>query len=129
MPRKTSGSRTTRPEEPAAQPDSSSVRSVAAVVPTGNRRESLEAIRDRLAAETDDTTWTKHKEECSCVCGMGDGRLLVALAKELRAVMEEIASLAEPEGASKLDGIVASVAGIDDLRRRRATRVAGAAGP
>lgn len=102
--------------------------SIATVTPRGDRKASLLAIRDRLAAETDDTLWTKHKNECSCVCGMGDGRLLVALVKQLSAVMAEIEEIKEPEGASALDGIVASVASVDEYRRRRGARVAGAAG-
>lgn len=95
---------------------------VALVVPQGDRLASLVALRDRLAFETDDTLWAKHKRECNCQCGMGDGRLLVALVKELRAVIAEIDSLPEREGRSKLDDIVASVASLDGHRRSRAPR-------
>jgi hypothetical protein len=93
-------------------------KTIAEVVPDGTRVESLIAIRDRLAFETDDTLWTKHKEECSCVCGMGDGRLLVSIVKELRAVLEELDALSVGVEASKSD----------DLAARRAARLADAAG-
>lgn len=91
---------------------------IAEVVPAGDRRMSLEAIRDRLAAETEDTLWQRHKEECVCVCGMGDGRLLVALVKELRAVIAEVEALpnAKEQSAS------------DQLAARRADRIAKASG-
>jgi hypothetical protein len=89
---------------------------IAAVIPKGDRRESLVAIRDRLAEETNDTLWAKHKRECNCQCGMGDGRLLVALTKRLSEVLAEIAALPEPSGVSKLDRLA------DELAPRRATR-------
>lgn len=89
---------------------------IAEVAPGGDRRATLVAIRDRLAAETDDTLWMRHKDECSCVCGMGDGRLLVALVKELRAVEAELAALPVDEGATDLDRLA------DELAPRRAKR-------
>lgn len=132
MPRRTSGSRTgsATPAAAAAAPSnsSSSADSVAAVVPKGNRLRSLVALRNRLAAETDDTKWMKHKAECHCVCGMGDGRLLVALTKELRSVIAEIESLPETEGESPLDAVVDRVSELDDARRRRTVRGSAAAG-
>lgn len=91
---------------------------IAAVVPTGDQRAALIAIRDRLAAETDDTRWAKHKRECRCTCGIGDGRVLVAIVKELRSVITELETLpgSGRESAS------------DQLAARRAARVANAAG-
>lgn len=88
------------------------------VVPLGGRRASLEAIRDRLAAETNDTLWQRHKEECECFCGMGDGRLLVAIVKELRAVIAELETL--PNAAETSTS--------DQLAARRAARIADASG-
>lgn len=101
------------------------VDSIAEVVPQGDLRASLEAIRDRLAAETDDLQWSRHKRECFCACGIGDPRSLVALTKRLSEVLAEIAALpAAKDGGSKLDRISARV---DDLADRRARRVPSAA--
>lgn len=101
---------------------------VATVVPKGNRRTSLEAIRDRLAAETDDTLWAKHKRECNCQCGMGDGRLLVALVKELRETIRELEGL--PPVSKEVSPVErvrsAAAAKRDELAARRAGRGAGA---
>ena len=98
-------------------------KTIAAVVPKGDLRSSLESIRDRLAQETDDTLWAQHKRECNCQCGMGDGRLLVALTKRLSEVLAEIAALPEvPAEASDLDKLA------DELAPRRATRRTAASG-
>ncbi len=101
------------------EPEPSAPARIADVAPVGDRRRTLTAIRDRLAAETDDTLWTKHKNECACICGMGDGRLLVALVKELREVEKELAALPKAEEGNPLDAIVASVANLDQHRRTR----------
>lgn len=101
---------------------------ISRVVPAGVRRPSLEAMRDRLAMETDDLKWSKHRAECHCVCGMTDPRALVALVKEIRAVVAEIAALPEVEGASELDHIVSAVADLSEHRRSRSSRRPGAAG-
>jgi hypothetical protein len=94
---------------------------IANVVPQGDLRKSLEAIRDRLAEETDDTLWAKHKAYCDCQCGMGDGRLLVALTKRLSEVLAEIAALPAVGKVTKLDRQS------DELASRRATRRAAGA--
>lgn len=130
--RKTSASPTTRATRRAAPAEpsnsSSSANPISEVVPKGDRRASLEAVRDRLAMETDDLKWSKHRSECHCVCGMTDPRALVALAKEIRTVVAEIAALPEADGTSKLDDIVASVAKLSEHRRSRTPRRADAAG-
>jgi hypothetical protein len=95
------------------------------VVTRGDRRESLEAIRDRLAEEANDTRWATHKSECHCVCGMGDGRLMVAIAKELRAVIAELDALPVAKEVSELDRNAARVA--DELAAARARRESGSA--
>ena len=84
------------------------------------------AIRDRLAAETDDLKWSKHKRECNCQCGMADIRALVALSKELREVMAKLEALPDKGGRSDLDLIAASVTALDEHRRTRPARRAGA---
>lgn len=99
---------------------------LANTVAGGNHRDSLVAMRDMLAAEADDVTWEKHKRECRCVCGMGDGRTRVALLKELRAVLNAIEALPEAEEGSVLDDLAA--AHVDELAPRRAGRFADAAG-
>jgi hypothetical protein len=74
---------------------------LAAVVRAGDRRRSLEALRDRLAADID----------------AADARLVPALAKQLVDVLRDIEGLREPEGSA-----------LDDLAARRAARISDATG-
>jgi hypothetical protein len=98
------------------------------VVPKGNHRDSLIAIRDRLASETDDLKWSKHRAECHCVCGMTDVRALVALAKKIEETLAAIAALPVPDRKeSAVDRVVAGAAKRrDELAAKRANRTAGA---
>ena len=96
-------------------------------VASGDRAKTLRVLRDRLAEELDLERAATHRRECTCVCGMGDGRVIVAIIKELRAVVEELDGLPVEEEESRLDRIAAARA--DDLAARRTRRVAGAAGP
>jgi hypothetical protein len=104
-----------RRQEPEPEPPRPT--RIADVAPLGDRRASLESIRDRLAAETDDTLWQRHKDECECYCGMGDGRLLIGLVKELRVVIAELETL---PGAKELSPS-------DQLAERRKARIANSA--
>lgn len=72
------------------------------IIKAGERRASLEAIRDKLAAELKDAY----------------GRDAAALAKELREVIRELDSL--PTGGEEST--------VDQLAARRARRLANAAG-
>lgn len=98
------------------------------VVSSGDLRRSLEAMRDVLARDADDTTWEKHKAECRCVCGMADTRARVAVLKELRAVLDALEALPGGKEATAVDGIVARAAAkVTNLADRRENRAAGAA--
>ncbi|MFI6270723.1 hypothetical protein [Micromonospora zamorensis] len=77
-------------------------RRASTVIRTGDRRKSLEAIRDKLAAELDDAF----------------GRDAATIAKELTSVIREIDTL--PGGKE--------VSTVDELTARRAARLADAAG-
>lgn len=101
---------------------------IATVVPTGDLRASLIAIRDRLAAETDDVKWAKHKRECNCQCGMADIRALVALTKRLEETLAAIEALPKvAKEASAVDRVrAAAAARRDELAARRANRESGA---
>lgn len=101
---------------------------IAAVVPRGELRESLVAIRDRLAAETDDLKWAKHKRECNCQCGMADIRALVALTKRLEETLAAIEALPKPDREeSAVDRVrAAAAARRDELAAKRANRGPGA---
>lgn len=73
------------------------------VITQGNRHQSLETLRDRLAKEIDESI----------------GRDVAVLVKELRATMAELYAIpGEREGSKS-----------DELAARRASRRAGAAGP
>ena len=89
---------------------------LADVIASGDYRASLVAIRDRLADEADDTRWAQHKRECNCVCGLGDGRTLIAVVKELRVVLAVLDALPNAERKSRSD----------ELADRRARRIADA---
>lgn len=78
------------------------VAGLAAVVATGKRRDSLEALRDHLAEELENAP-----------AGIAIG----PIAKELRTVMSELDAL--PDGKEST---------VDDLAKRRASRRAAAAG-
>lgn len=97
------------------------------VVQRGDRPSTLRVLRNRLAEELDEERAALHRRECSCTCGMGDGRVVVAIIKELRAVVEELDQLPMDEEESRLDAIAAARA--DDLATRRSRRVAVAPGP
>ncbi|MGW4426420.1 hypothetical protein [Streptosporangium sp. NPDC004631] len=78
------------------------VRRVSTVVSEGDRRASLEAIRDKLARELTGAT----------------GRDAAVIAKELRAVLADLDALPGGKEVSK----------VDELAARRADRRADAAG-
>lgn len=137
MPRKTSSSRTasaTCGEEPRqsrrtnSSPSPDSQRTIAQIVPDGDLRASLVAIRDRLAFETDEVQWARHKRECNCQCGMADIRTLVALTKRLEETMAALEALPKaPEEVSEVERVrAASAARRDELAQRRKSRASGA---
>jgi hypothetical protein len=101
----------------------SASRSIAEVVPEGDLRASLEAMRDALAAQTDEID-LQHRQGCRCSCGPRDGQLLAALTKRIEEIVLRIADLPEEEGKSDLDRLSARV---DDLAPRRAARGPGSA--
>jgi hypothetical protein len=72
------------------------------VVQSGDRRQSLEAIRDRLASELDEA----------------EGRDVAPIAKELRNVIDTIEALPGAREGSKSDDLAAQRA----KRRAQATR-------
>ena len=97
---------------------SNELESLSTVVPSGDRRRSLDVMCNRLAEEADETRWATHKNICHCECGIGDGRVLVAVLKELRSAMAERDSLPASKEVSELD----------ELRNRRADRLSKASG-
>jgi hypothetical protein len=96
------------------------------VIAEGDLRKSLVAIRDLIAAELEPT---EHVAGCDCECGApaNDGRVLAALSKELRTVIDHIEKLPGGKVVSDLDRIAASVE--DELAPRREARQSGAAAP
>ena len=96
--------------------------SIGEIAARNDRRETLLALRNRLAAELDEDMWAKHKSDCVCRCGMSDERLIIALTKELRATEAELAGLPVVERKSGLDDLA------DELSSRRASRRAVASG-
>lgn len=98
------------------------------VVSRGDLRDSLIAIRDLLAADANDLSWEQHKRECSCVCGLVDGKTRVTIVKELRAVLDAIEALPSGKEATAVDGIIARAsATVADLAAKRAARRPAAA--
>lgn len=94
------------------------------VVAQGDRRESLEAIREVLAVLLDQRG---HTPGCECECGTGgDGRVVAQVSKELREVLRELDALPTAERVTPLDKLAGAVS--DDLAARRADRLATAAG-
>jgi hypothetical protein len=115
---------TRRSTQPPLPPTSS----IAVVVPKGDLRDSLIAIRDRLALETDDLLWARHKAECRCTCGMADPRALVALTKRLEETLAALAALPEPtREVSPVDALIGGAAATnDELAAKRSARHPGA---
>lgn len=131
MPPKISVSHTGRatpavaPAEPSSS--SSSANTLATIIKLGDLRNSLVAIRDRLADELDDIKWAKHKRECTCLCGMSDIRAYVSGTKRLEDVLMAIAALPDPEVRTELDRIADVVADLGEHRRSRTSRRPSAA--
>lgn len=78
---------------------------------SGDRRRGLVALRDHLTGELDRDDQ--------------DGRVVPAIAKELRAVLLEIDKLPGGEEKSELDRIAESIPA-DELAQRRTRRKPGA---
>lgn len=87
------------------------------VVSGGDRYRSLLAMRDRLAAEADDSRWAQHKRECVCTCGIGDGRTLVALLKQLHVVLDAIEATPSGEETSAVVQLSARLAAVRSQAR------------
>jgi hypothetical protein len=96
--------------EPEPEPEPPEPLSLTAAVATGDRRQALEALRAHLAERLENPT-------ARCVdCG-GFVPLsipLAAVAKELRAVVDELSKLAPPEESR-----------IDEISQRREARLRG----
>jgi hypothetical protein len=94
---------------------------LAEIVAAGNYRAALDAMADRLAHEADDTRWAQHKRECKCICGLGDGRTLVAVLKLLDVVLAKREALPQGREVTPLDRLAAAV---DELAPRRDRKAA-----
>lgn len=80
-------------------------RDVRAAVEAGDRRASLQSIRDKLAASLDGIT-TEHQAGCQCECGPAavDGRVVATVSKELRATLADLDALPKPnQGGAVVD--------------------------
>ncbi len=90
----------------------------------GGRRETLEAIRLRLARILDGSVGHRRGGECECR-EPGDTGKVAALARELREVVRELDDLPEESGGSEVDRIASE----REARRLQAEReAAGEAG-
>lgn len=94
------------------------------IVAQGDRRESLEAIREVLAVLL---AQRGHELHCECECGVGgDGRVVAQVSKELREVLRELDALPTAERVTPLDKLAGAVT--DELAARRTDRGTVAAG-
>lgn len=85
------------------------------MVAQGDRRESLEAIREVLAVLLQAAG---HTPGCECECGAGgDGRVVAQVSKELREVLRELDALPTAERVTPLDKLAGGIA--DELAARR----------
>jgi hypothetical protein len=93
--------------------------SLSEVVERGDTRRSLEALRD-LLAETIDATRVEHCGSCECDCGPAAPRVkdVADLAGRLEDVLLRLDKLPAVERTSIAD----------ELKRRRAARLANASG-
>lgn len=99
------------------------------VIAGGDLRQSLVAIRDRIAA---DLEAGKHQDGCTCQCDSpvaGDPRALAALSKELRAVLADIARIPSAEKDDPLDRVESAIAeALANVRSGRSADAEAAAG-
>lgn len=103
---------------------------MASVAADGDRRASLEALRDLLAGELDGPG---HDAGCECACGVDprDARVIAGLAKEFRAVIDLLDAIPTAKEDEPLDRIAGNVndelGNVTDLASRRPYRGAGPA--
>lgn len=94
------------------------------IVAQGDRRKSLEAIREVLAVLLGKHG---HAPGCYCECGVGgDGRVVAQVSKELREVLRELDALPTAERVTPLDKLAGAVH--DELAARRPHRGTAASG-